>query len=272
MAVPTLHSVLIFSLLLMSIGFISWISWMKEVVEKSIFRIMPILSEIGGSEELFDLQLRIDSNLQMNEIYKFQSLLLNTIMGSYITILSLFIIRLLVLFCTLYDNSSCAFLIPCFYGPTVHCHHENEDEDNMDAEGKEGEEQDHEIEINSDDMGGNDLIFIVFCENYVSELRTGRVSLSIRGYEKDDHDNSEDRIRRSGEDFIWAPSGSTKNFFAMYSENCVFKEYFGFEEGGGYEADLSWIDYNNLHLYSKEVHNHINFDIKCGDCIVIVEI
>ena len=115
MAVPTLHSVLILSLLLMSIGIISWISWMKEVVEKSIFRIMPILSEIGGSEELFDLQLRIDTNVQMNKIHKFENLLL-IVMGSFITILSLFIIRLLVLFCTLCGNSSCAFLIPCFSG------------------------------------------------------------------------------------------------------------------------------------------------------------
>ena len=106
----------------------------------------------------------------------------------------------------------------------------------------------------------------------MSELRIGRISLSIRGYKKEDRDNSEDRKRKSGEDFIRAPSGSPKNFFALHSENCVFKEYFGFEEGGGYDADLSWIDYEDLHLYSKEVHNHINYDIKCGDCIVNVEI
>jgi len=160
----------------------------------------------------------------------------------------------------------------CTVGPTVHCHHDDVDEDKDIVDNEEGEEQDHEIEINSDDIGGNDLIFIVFCENYVSELRTGRISLSIRGYKKEDRDNSEDRKRKSGEDFIRAPSGSLKNFFALHSENCVFKEYFGFEEGGGYDADLSWIDYEDLHLYSKEVHNHINYDIKCGYCIVNVEI
>ena len=61
------------------------------------------------------------------------------------------------------------------------------------------------------------------------------------------------------------------NIFAMHSENRCFKEHYGFEEGGGYDADLSWIDYDDLHLYSKEVHDHINYDIKC-DFIAIVEI
>ena len=112
----------------------------------------------------------------------------------------------------------------CTVGPTVHCHHDDVDEDKDIVDNEEGEEQDHEIEINSDDIGGNDLIFIVFCENYVSELRTGHISLSIRGYKKEDRDKSEDRKRKSGEDFIRAPSGSPKNFFALHSENCVFKE------------------------------------------------
>ena len=119
----------------------------------------------------------------------------------------------------------------------------------------------------SDDNEGNYLIFMVFCENYVSELRTGRSSLSIRGFEKEDF---EDR-KRSWEEIAWASLGSTKNYFAIYSKDRVFKEFYGFQEGGGYDADLSWIDYDDLHLYSKEVHDHINYDIKC-DFIAIVEI
>ena len=55
----------------------------------------------------------------------------------------------------------------CAVGPTVHCHHDDVDEDKDIVDNEEGEEQDHEIEINSDDIGGNDLIFIVFCENYI---------------------------------------------------------------------------------------------------------
>ena len=115
----------------------------------------------------------------------------------------------------------------------------------------------------SDDNEENYLIFMVFCENYVSELRTGRSSLSIRGFEKEDF---EDR-KRSWEEVAWASLGSTKNYFAMYSEDRVFKEFYGFQEGGGYDADLSWIDYDDLYLYSKMVHNNIN----CwGDNFVVI--
>ena len=47
--------------------------------------------------------------------------------------------------------------------------------------------------------------------------------------------------------------GNTKKFFARNSEDRVFKEYYGFEfkEPGGYDADISWIDYDDLNLYSK---------------------
>ena len=115
----------------------------------------------------------------------------------------------------------------------------------------------------SDYNEGNYLIFMVFCENYVSELRTGRSSLSIRGFEKEDF---EDR-KRSWEEVAWASLGSTKNYFAMYSEDRVFKEFYGFQEGGGYDADLSWIDYDDLYLYSRMVHNNIN----CwGDNFVVI--
>ena len=60
----------------------------------------------------------------------------------------------------------------------------------------------------------------------------------------------------------------------MNSEDRVFKEYYGFafKESGGYDADISWIDYDDLYLYSKIVHSHINYDLMCGDWIVIVEI
>ena len=88
---------------------------MKEIVEKSIFKLMPTLSTIGESEELFDKQLRIDSNIQMNELQHFENVLL-TIMGSLVTILILFCGRLFVLFCTLFGNSSWACLIPCCSG------------------------------------------------------------------------------------------------------------------------------------------------------------
>ena len=159
----------------------------------------------------------------------------------------------------------------CTVGPTVHCHHVENDFSDCILDSSNGDAIAENDVSDCDDNGGNHLIFIVFCENYVNVLRTGRISLSIRGFEKEDSDNSEDRKLKREEDFIWAPSGSSKNFFAMHSENRCFKEHYGFEEGGGYVADLSWIDYDDLHLYSKEVHDHINYDIKC-DFIVIVEI
>ena len=42
---------------------------------------------------------------------------------------------------------------------------------------------------------------------------------------------------------------------------------FEFKEPGWDEGDIiSWIDYNDsLNLYSKNVHNHINYDIKAED-------
>ena len=75
-------------------------------------------------------------------------------------------------------------------------------------------------------------------------------------------------------DVEWAPSGNTKKFFARNSEDRVFKEYYGFEfkKPNGYDADISWIYYDDLNLYSKNVHNHIDYDIKTGNWIVIVEI
>ena len=114
----------------------------------------------------------------------------------------------------------------------------------------------------------NYLVFTVFCETYVNELRTGRISRSIRAYEKEDY---EERPKWRAE-FEWAPSGYSRNFFAMYSDKRVFKEYYGFEEGGGFDEDISWIDYDNLYLYSKNSHSRINYDLQTGDWIVIVEI
>ena len=130
----------------------------------------------------------------------------------------------------------------------------------------------------SEDKEENHLVFIVFCETYVNVLRTGYIGLSVCGYKKEEmcwgSGNNKDRKWRRGEDLEWAPSGSRKKFFAVNSEDRVFKEYYGFafKEPGGYDADISWIDYDDLNLYSKNVHNNINYDIETGDWIVIVEI
>jgi len=130
----------------------------------------------------------------------------------------------------------------------------------------------------SEDKEENHLVFIVFCETYVNVLRTGYIGLSVCGYKKEEmcwgSGNNKDRKWRRGEDLEWAPSGSRKKFFAVNSEDRVFKEYYGFafKEPGGYDADISWIDYDDLNLYSKNVHNNIDYDIETGDWIVIVEI
>ena len=130
----------------------------------------------------------------------------------------------------------------------------------------------------SEDNEENHLVFIVFCETYVNFLRTGHIGLSVCGYKKEEmcwgSDNKKDRKWWKGEDVEWAPSGNLKKYFAMNSEDHVFKEYYGFafKEPGGYDADISWIDYDDLYLYSKIVHSHINYDLMCGDWIVIVEI
>jgi len=130
----------------------------------------------------------------------------------------------------------------------------------------------------SEDNEENHLVFIVFCETYVNFLRTGHIGLSVCGYKKEEmcwgSDNKKDRKWWKGEDVEWAPTGNLKKYFAMNSEDRVFKEYYGFEfkEPGGYDADISWIDYDDLYLYSKIVHSHINYDLMCGDWIVIVEI
>ena len=55
-------------------------------------------------------------------------------------------------------------------------------------------------------------------------------------------------------------SGNTKKYFATNNEDRVFKEYDGFESKRGYDADISWVNYDNLNLHSKNVHSHININ------------
>ena len=54
--------------------------------------------------------------------------------------------------------------------------------------------------IAEEDTSDN-LAFIVFCETYVNELRTGRIGC-IGGYKKQDSDNPKDRKCRRGEDVV----------------------------------------------------------------------
>ena len=121
------------------------------------------------------------------------------------------------------------------------------------------------------------LPFIVFCETYVNELRTGHIGLGIHGYKKQDSasDIPKDRKWRRREDVVVAPVGNAKNFFAMHSKDRVFKVYYGFDfqEPGGYDVFYIRLkDYDDLYLYSKVVHNQVNYDLMCGDWIAIVEI
>ena len=129
--------------------------------------------------------------------------------------------------------------------------------------------------IAEEDTSDN-LAFIVFCETYVNELRTGRIG-GIGGYKKQDSDNTKDQKWRKGEDVVWAPMGNAKKFFAMHNKDRVFKVNYGFDfnEPGGYDDFyMRWTDYDDLYLYSKVVHNQINYEINtmCGNWIVFVEI
>ena len=69
--------------------------------------------------------------------------------------------------------------------------------------------------------------------------------------------------------------GNAKKFFAMHNKDRVFKVNYGldFKEPSGYDDFyMKWTDYDDLYLYSKVVHNQVNYDLKCGDWIAIVEI
>ena len=66
--------------------------------------------------------------------------------------------------------------------------------------------------------------------------------------------------------------GNSPNFIALHSDDHVFKFIYGFAEGGEFEEDLCWSDYDDLYLYSKREHNGIKYDLACGNSIVIMEI
>ena len=113
----------------------------------------------------------------------------------------------------------------CTAGPTVHCHQEqllsvfttNNDED---------------------DSEGSDLAYIVLCENYVRELRYGRIEDEFHGYQKD---RAKIAIGR------WDDVVKYYGRFPMnsYEISSVFKVNHGFEEGGRFLEDFC--DLNDLH-------------------------
>ena len=58
-----------------------------------------------------------------------------------------------------------------------------------------------------------------------------------------------------------------RSYTDIHSEFYVIKVNFGFEEGGGFDEDLKWIDFYDLYLYSRKCRT-----LKREEQIVIVEI
>jgi len=131
------------------------------------------------------------------------------------------------------------------------------DEDSSDDDDSSADDDDA-----SNDDEGSDLAFIVMCENYVTELARGHIYLSPQGYFKEDYETIEAWRR---EVVPWR--GKDRQLTDIQNKLYVFKVNFGFHEGGGYNGDLSWIDFYDLHLYSKKCRTP-----KCEELMVIIEI
>jgi len=131
------------------------------------------------------------------------------------------------------------------------------DEDSSDDDDSSADDDDA-----SNDDEGSDLAFIVMCENYVTELARGRIYLPPQGYFKEDYETIEAWRRE-----VTPWRGKDQQLTDIQNKLYVFKVKFGFEEGGGYNGDLSWIDFYDLHLYSRKCRT-----LKCEELMVIIEI
>ena len=115
----------------------------------------------------------------------------------------------------------------CTVGPTVHCHHQDQDEDEVNIDAEECEEQDHVIDINN-------FVYVVSCEHFIAIMNNGSLYKKVEGFWKNDDSSTKAAAYACdrGESVI-----------GVYSDKMTFKVNYGFEEFGLLRKGLHDVSY-----------------------------
>ena len=115
----------------------------------------------------------------------------------------------------------------CTVGPTVHCHHQDQDEDEVNIDAEECEEQDHVIDINN-------FVYVVSCEHFIAIMNNGSLYKKVEGFWKNDDSSTKAAAYACdrGESVI-----------GVCSDKMSFKVNYGFEEFGLLRKGLHDVSY-----------------------------